>query len=41
MASRTAKTSMVRNKKKSKQGVRRKKKDRNKGSTPKFAVHTK
>ena len=39
MASPTRKTELKRNSKKSKQGKRRKKTIRNKGSTPKFKVH--
>lgn len=41
MASATKHTRLVRNKKKRTQGKRRKAKNRNKGSTPKFAVHQK
>ncbi len=40
MASATRRTELQRKAKKAKQGTRRKKKNRNKGSTPKFAVHT-
>jgi len=39
MASNTRKTKVIRNKKKANKGKRRKKTDRNKGSTPKFAIH--
>jgi hypothetical protein len=39
MASPTRKSELKRQKKKSKQGQRRKKTERNKGSTPKFKVH--
>ena len=41
MASPTRKTELKRQKKKTKQGKRRKKMERNKGSTPKFSVHQK
>ena len=39
MASPTRKTEVKRLKKRTKQGKRRKKMERNKGSTPKFKVH--
>lgn len=39
MASRTKRTRLIRNKKKKNKGLRRKKLNRNKGSTPKFAIH--
>ncbi|HEY8278768.1 MAG TPA: hypothetical protein VIH99_04050 [Bdellovibrionota bacterium] len=39
MASETRKTEIKRMKKKTKSGARRKKMERNKGSTPKFSIH--
>lgn len=41
MASNTYKTKMKRKKKIATKGKRRKKADKNKGSTPKFAIHQK
>jgi hypothetical protein len=41
MASPTKRTNLIRNTKKKNQGQRRKKANRNKGTTPKFAVHVK
>ncbi len=41
MASSTKQTTLIRKTKKAKQGKRRKTEERNKGTTPKFAVHTK
>ncbi len=41
MASATKQTRLIRKTKKANKGKRRKKEIRNKGSTPKFAVHTK
>ena len=39
MASPTKRSNLIRKTKKAKQGLRRKKAVRNKGTTPKFAVH--
>lgn len=41
MASATKQTNLIRNKKKRTQGQRRKRDNRNKGTTPKFAIHQK